>query len=171
MRGIEPVIVAAGVMRSPNAAKGGEDMDYRKFGETWYIRMDRGDEVIRGILDVCEREGIRSAVFSGIGGLSRAEVQTFRPERGEFETEAIEGMLELVCLNGNVIVDADGARRQHTHALLAYKDGAEHRVAGGHVKSLTVLYTAEIELRPVVGGEIRWRFNPETGTGFWDFGK
>lgn len=144
-------------------------MDYRKYGETWYIRMDRGDEVVRGILDVCEREGIRSAVFSGIGGLSKAEIQTFLPEKGAFETEAIEGMLELVCLNGNVIVDADGRRHQHTHAMLSYRDGEAHRAVGGHVKSLTVLYTAEIELRPVSGGQIGWRFNPETGTGFWDF--
>ena len=29
--------------------------------------------------------------------------------------------------------------------------------------------TGEIELRPVVGGAIRRRYNPETGTGFWDF--
>ena len=143
-------------------------MDYRKYGGTWYIRMDRGDEIIRGVLDVCAREGISSAVFSGIGGCGSAEVQTFVPEKGAFETETVEGVLELVSLNGNVISDEDGARWQHVHALLAYKDGAAHRVAGGHMKSLTVLYTAEIELRPVTGGEIGRRYNPETGTGFWD---
>jgi hypothetical protein len=31
------------------------------------------------------------------------------------------------------------------------------------------LYTAEIELRPVVGGVITKRYDPETGTGFWSF--
>ena len=144
-------------------------MEYRKYGETFYIRMDRGDEIIGGILRVCEREGIASAVFSGIGGCSEAQVQTFIPEQGCFETERIEGMLELVCINGNVITDDQGTRYHHTHGLLAYKDAGEHRVAGGHMKSLTVLYTAEIELRPVVGGAIGRRFNPETGTGFWRF--
>ena len=144
-------------------------MDYRQYGGTWYIRMDRGDEVVRGILDVCEREGIRSAIFSGIGGLSRAEIQTFLPEKGAFETEAVEGMLELVCLNGNAIVDADGKLHQHTHAMLSYRDGDAHRMVGGHVKSLTVLYTAEIELRPVIGGEIQKQFDAQTGTGFWSF--
>jgi len=39
----------------------------------------------------------------------------------------------------------------------------------GHIKSVVVLYTAEIELRPVVGGIIRRKYDPETGTGFWDF--
>ena len=43
------------------------------------------------------------------------------------------------------------------------------RMAGGHLKSTTVLYTAEIELRPTIGGSIGRKFDPETGTGFWDF--
>lgn len=29
---------------------------------------------------------------------------------------------------------------------------------------------AEIELRPVLGGRIRRKYDPKTGTGFWDFG-
>jgi hypothetical protein len=33
-----------------------------------------------------------------------------------------------------------------------------------------VSYTAEIELRPVIGGRIKRQFDAETGTGFWDFG-
>ena len=52
--------------------------------------------------------------------------------------------------------------------MFCYKEGDAHRVAGGHVKSVTVLYTAEIELRPVVGGTIKRKYDPETGTGFWD---
>jgi predicted DNA-binding protein with PD1-like motif len=42
-------------------------------------------------------------------------------------------------------------------------------MAGGHLKATTVLYTAEIELRPTVGGAIGRKFDPETGTGFWEF--
>ncbi len=43
-------------------------MDYRKYGDTIYIRMDKGDEIISGILGICKQERISSAVFSGIGG-------------------------------------------------------------------------------------------------------
>ena len=144
-------------------------MDYRKLGNSYYIRMDRGDEVVATILGVCRREGISSATFSGIGGCSDAEIQVFRPDRGEFETERVEGLLELVSLTGNVITDEDGALYHHTHAAIAWKEGGAHRMAGGHVKSLTVLYTAEIELRPVIGGTIGRQYSPETGTGFWRF--
>ena len=144
-------------------------MDYRKFGETYYIRMDRGDEIISSILDICRREGIASAIYSGIGGCSEAQIQTFIPASGSFETQTLSGMLELVSLNGNVVTDDEGVYYHHTHAAFSYKDGDRHCMAAGHIKSITVLYTAEIELRPVIGGEIRRSFDPETGTGFWRF--
>ncbi len=143
-------------------------MEYREFGGTYYIRLDRGDEIISSIAAICEREHVGSAMYSGIGGCSEAQIQTYLPEENGFETRTLAGMLELVSLTGNVVSDGDGLY-QHTHAVFAYKDGGQHRIAAGHIKSITVLYTAEIELRPVVGGTIGKRYDPETGTGFWSF--
>ncbi len=157
-------------------------MEYRKIGDNYYIRMDRGDEIISNLLEICEKESIPSAVFSGIGGCQSAELQVFIPETGSFETEHLERMLELVSLNGNVVRDADGKLYHHTHALFSFKGGTrdvdnivggyqdgQHGMAGGHLKATTVLYTAEIELRPTIGGAIGRKFDPETGTGFWNF--
>ena len=144
-------------------------MDYRKYGDTVYVRMDKGDEIIQSILDVCRQEKIMSATFSGIGGCSGAEVQTYIPETNSFEQQTLEGMLELISLMGNVITDDEGEYYHHTHALFSFKDGEGHGMVAGHIKSITVLYTAEIEIRPVVGGEIKRKHDPETGTGFWDF--
>ena len=145
-------------------------MEARKFNQTYYVRMDKGDEIIRSLLSLCEKEGVASAVFSGIGGCGSAEIQTFLPEKGAFETEKLSGMLELVSLNGNIVSDGEGGLHHHTHAMFSYRENGEHRQAGGHIKSVTVLYTAEIELRPVTGGVIRRKSDPETGTGFWSFG-
>lgn len=144
-------------------------MEYRKYGDTFYIRMDRGDEIIEKILMVCKEEGIHSCTFNGIGGCGKAEIQTFISETGTFEMRRLEGMLELVSLNGNVITDENGDYYHHTHAVFPYKVGEDHRVAAGHMKSIMVSYTAEIELRPVVDGEIKRKYDSETGTGFWSF--
>ena len=54
-------------------------MEYRRFGDAYYIRIDRGDEIISSILDVCRAEHVQSATFSGIGGCSEAQIQTFVP--------------------------------------------------------------------------------------------
>ncbi|MBR1712342.1 MAG: DUF296 domain-containing protein [Alloprevotella sp.] len=144
-------------------------MEYRKIGDNYYVRMDRGDEIVSILLGICERESIPSAVFSGIGGCQRAELQVFIPEAGSFETERLEGMLELVSLNGNVVRDETGQLFHHTHAMFSFKEGGRHSMAGGHLKATTVLYTAEIELRPTIGGAIGRKSDPETGTGFWNF--
>ncbi len=144
-------------------------MDYKKIGDTYYIRMDRGDEIISNILAVCRDEAVSSAVFTGIGGCERAELQVFIPEEGRFETELVEGMLELVSLNGNVVSADDGQLFHHTHALFSFKKDGCQGMAAGHLQATTVLYTAEIELRPTVGGAIGREYDPETGTGFWHF--
>ena len=143
-------------------------MEYRKLGDAYYVRMDRDDEIIDKILKLCRKENISSCTFGGIGGCGRATIQTFLPETGTFETREIAGLLELVSLTGNVVTDEKGIRSHHTHAVFAYKDGEEHRIAAGHIKDITVSYTAEIELRPT-SGVIGRTFDPETSTGFWHF--
>lgn len=54
-------------------------MDYRKIGDFYYLRMDRDDEIISKILEICKKEKISSAIFSGIGGCKEAEIQTYIP--------------------------------------------------------------------------------------------
>ena len=144
-------------------------MDYRKYGDTYYIRFDRGDEIVRGILEVCSREKIRSAVYSGIGGCESAEIQTCNPAERQFDTHRVQGMLELVSMNGNAMLDTEGAYTHHTHAVFSFLEDGVHRIMAGHVKSAAVLYTAEIELRPVIGGEIRRSYDKQNRTRFWDF--
>ena len=144
-------------------------MDYKRMGDTVYIRMDRDDEMIGGVLDVCKKERIPSATFTRIGGCGEAQIQTFMPETRSFETQTIRGMLELVSLTGNIVSDEQNELHHHTHAVFSYKDGEQHRFAAGHMKSITVSYTAEIVLTPVIGGVIKRQYDPETGTGFWSF--
>ena len=144
-------------------------MEYKFFEKIGYVRFDRGEEIVNGLLELCKKDDIKSAIFSGIGGCSEAEIQTFIPETGSFETKKLTGMLELVSLNGNITTDDDENLYHHTHAVFSYKDNGKHCVIGGHLKSVTVLYTAEIELRPVIGGIIKRKHDPETGTGFWKF--
>ena len=144
-------------------------MEYRKYGDTYYIRGDRGDEIVACILAVCEKENIASATFAAIGGCGAAEIQTFIPEEQTYETRRIEGMLELASMNGSVTRGVDGGLAHHTHAVFAYKEDGEHKTAGGHIKSATVLITAEIELRPVAGGTIGRRRDDTLGAAVWDF--
>ncbi|MBR0414675.1 MAG: DNA-binding protein [Clostridia bacterium] len=144
-------------------------MDYKKLGDTYYLRFDKGEEIVSGIRTICQKEHITSATYSGIGGCSDAEIQTFIPEKGAFVSDKMEGMLELVSLMGNIVANDSGELKTHTHAIFAYLENGEHRTIAGHLKATTVLYTGEIELRPVQGGDIHLKPSVETGTDFWDF--
>lgn len=31
-------------------------MEYKKIGETYYVRMDRGDEIVSNLLEICRKE-------------------------------------------------------------------------------------------------------------------
>ena len=69
-------------------------MDYRKFGECYYIRMDRDDEIISTILEICKKENIRSATFSGIGGCKDAEIQRKLLEVREYSSFLTKCLIE-----------------------------------------------------------------------------
>ncbi len=144
-------------------------MEFRRYGDTYYIRMDRGDEIISSLIDLCSKENISSCTYSGIGGCGSCRLQTFIPETGEFETSVLDGMLEMASLTGNIISDEEGRLYSHAHGVFAYKEDGRHKVAAGHLRSTVVLYTAEITLTPVPEAGIKRQFDPETGTGFWKF--
>ena len=44
-------------------------MDYRKFGECYYIRMDRDDEIISTILEICKNHNPNSTATNDCGFL------------------------------------------------------------------------------------------------------
>ena len=52
-------------------------MKYRKIGNSYVIRLERGEKVIEKLTEFCRKEGIKSGHCSGIGGLERAEIAYF----------------------------------------------------------------------------------------------
>ena len=42
-------------------------MEYRKFADTYVIRLDKGEEIISSLQAICEKENIRLGSVEGIG--------------------------------------------------------------------------------------------------------
>ena len=95
-------------------------MDYRKFDGSIYVRFNRGDEIIKGIMEICKKENILSATYSGIGCCSEATIASYIPEKNDFLEHKKKGVLELVSLNGNISADDNDQIYHHTHALFSY---------------------------------------------------
>ncbi len=143
-------------------------MEYRNYNNIIYMRLDKGDEVLSSIIDVCKKEGIKSCIFSSIGGCDYAKLGTFRPSQGTYGEYEKEGMLVLVSLNGD-IKDSEQGPLVHAHACLSYEEDGQIKLTGGHLLALRVLITAEIEIRPVVGGVIKTKPGQIPGPKVWDF--
>lgn len=143
-------------------------MDYRKLGEKLCVRLDKGDELLTQILQICRREGIQSATFHGIGAFGQVCVATYIPEKDDFLDHWKAGMLELVSLDGNISHDEDGQIYEHAHTMFSYVD-REGNVSsfGGHLKSAVVSYTAEIVIEPFCGNGLGRMTDPNTGITVW----
>ncbi|MBR1733896.1 MAG: DUF296 domain-containing protein [Alphaproteobacteria bacterium] len=143
-------------------------MDYKKFGNSLYIRFDKADEIVAGIMAICEKEKIVSATYSGIGCCSEVVVSSYIPKKNLFKEETKTGVLDIVSLNGNISLDENNKIYSHTHAMFSFLDSNGNiALTGGHLIKATILYTAEIVINPVAGGMIRRMKDPITRITVW----
>lgn len=142
-------------------------MEYRKFSEKYYIRLDKSDEVIASLLKLCEKERISVAQIQGIGGCDTVTTGVFDLEKRVYNEETVSGMLEMISLDGN-ITENEGKPYLHAHATFAYKEDGETKLLSGHLLRAVIGLTGEIVLTPA-DGRISRRFVEEDGIRVWDF--
>ena len=128
-------------------------MEYRVFEDVILVRLDKGDEIVKSLLDVAEKENVRLASISGIGATDDFEVGVFDLDRSDYDHFIFTGNHEIVALVGN-LTTKDGAPYIHLHITCA---GAEGKIVGGHLFEAKISLTAEIFLQKAPGGAERLR--------------
>lgn len=132
-------------------------MEYKRFAGKIAVRLDKGDEIIDKIKEVCKKEGVKAAYFSGIGATDDFIVGVFDVIKKEYETQNFNGDYEINVLAGNVTTVASEPY-VHAHITCTGKNG----VVGGHLLSGAISLTGEI-LIDVLDGEITRERNAELG--------
>lgn len=117
-------------------------MKYAVLGSNEVIRLDAGEKIVETLLSLCEREGIGSGFFNGLGAVSEAELGHFDPATRRYSWIKLSGPYEIVALYGN-ITTVDGKPFLHAHA--AFGDSGLN-VRGGHLREAVVSVTCEITL-------------------------
>ena len=134
-------------------------MNYRKIGESYLIRLERGEKVMGKLKEFCEKEGIRSGHFTGIGGLERMEIAYYTIEDKKYHSKSFEKPpYELLSIKGNVSVSG-GSLKIHAHVVIG---DATFKTFGGHLNEGIVLPTCEIVFVPF-GEKVERKMNQETG--------
>lgn len=139
-------------------------MDYKKFGDTYVIRLDPGEEIVQSMLTLAARENIKLAHLRGLGAVNNVTLKSFRPDTKQYAAHMYHTDLEIVSFNGN-LTTLNG--RPYAHFHMAVGDTVGH-VYGGHLNKAVVSSTCEIFLN-VVDGVVERKPNAEIGLNVMTF--
>lgn len=76
-------------------------MEYRKFGKQYVIRLEKGEEIVSSIKDLCEKENIKLGSLSGIGAVNKVTAGLFKTGEKKYVSRTYEEDMEIVSLGGN----------------------------------------------------------------------
>ena len=139
-------------------------MDYRKFGNRYVLRLDRGEEIVGTLKKFCEDERIELGWIKGIGAVNRATIGLFDTKNRQYHSIELEGDHEITSLAGNIST-LGGRVYLHLHVNLSDND---FRVRGGHLNSAVISGTGEIVIEAMTGNVDRV-FNEEIGLNLYRF--
>lgn len=89
-------------------------MEYKKFGSTFAVRINRGEEVIAQLEKLCKAENIYFAKVSAIGAADKITVGLYNVEQKKYFKKAFIGEAEITSLLGN-ITEKNGEPYIHLH--------------------------------------------------------
>ena len=139
-------------------------MEYKKFENHYVIRIEKGEEVLSKLKELCKTENIRLGSIFGIGAANKVEIGLFNTETKEYKTTVMEGMYEVTSLIGNVTRKEE---KVYLHCHINFSD-VSLKNYGGHLVSLYISATCEIILTEIKG-EVNRDFNDEIGLNLFKF--
>jgi uncharacterized protein len=113
-------------------------MEFRKEGQHFVIRLQKGEKVLETINSFLEEKQIRGGFIQGIGAVSSAEVGYYEMEKKQYLWESYNEDMEVISLMGSIT-----ELGPHLHIVLSDK---QFKLHGGHLKEATVAATLEIFL-------------------------
>lgn len=140
-------------------------MEYRKFGHTYLIRMDRGEEVVKCLYEFAEKENVHLASFSAIGACDKVTVGCYDVSEKQYHSKTLEGAYEITDLSGN-ITKKDGKVYLHLHITVADEN---QNAFGGHLNACTISGTCEMFANVIEGTVTRKNDDiGNTGLNIWN---
>ena len=124
-------------------------MRNQKYENVYAVRIDKGEEIVEKLKELCRTENIRFAQVSAIGASEHAVLGVYDLAKQEYAREAISCFCEITSLTGNITTDQ------------------QHQIHGGHVLELTVGATCEIFIR-VIDATVGRIHNDQMGINLWD---
>lgn len=139
-------------------------MEYRKFGDTYVVRLFTGEMIHDCLTRLCREEDIRLAQVNGIGALDHAVVGLYKMAEKKYLPTTLDEEMEILSLTGSV-TRMDGEPYLHLHAALGREGGV---TAGGHLTQGRISVTGELFVRTLPGSVGR-RLDEAIGINMMEF--
>lgn len=114
----------------------------KKNNSGYWLRLDKGEELMRTLTQFCEENNIFGGWISGLGGALWADLAFYHLEQKAYEFDRIDEPLEVTNLSGN-ITRVNGKPFLHVHATVS---DLNYHAYAGHLKELAVAATLEVKL-------------------------
>ena len=139
-------------------------MDYKRFGDVIFARIDKGEEILEQVKELAARESIRLASVQALGAVGEFTVGVFDTKEKKYRSNSFQGTFEIVSLAGTIDT-LDGEFYCHFHMSAANEKG---EVFGGHLNKAVVSATCEMVIR-TASGSVDRQHNEEVGLNLWNF--
>ena len=140
-------------------------MQFRNFKNKYFVRIDRGEEIISSLKNLCESEKITLAEVKALGAVDDFTVGLFDTKEKKYHSNTFKFPAEITSLWGTVTT-MDGKFYAHLHMSAADKEG---KVWGGHLNSAVVSATCEMIVEKVPDGVVERKFSDEIGLNLFEF--
>ena len=139
-------------------------MEYRRFGNTIYLRLDPKEEILEEIGKVAKKENIRLAQVTGLGAINDFTAGVYNTVTKEYHSIQFQGAFEIVSLTGTV-TRKDGDVYLHLHIAAGDEEGLVH---GGHLNRAIISATCQMVIT-ILDGTVDRKFDPDIGLNLFDF--
>lgn len=132
-------------------------------------RLDKGADLIDGLLEVCRQRQVRTGTVVALGALQAVEVAHYDTAHKRYRPgRKLEGPLEILSAVGNVS-EREGELALHLHITLSREGDNGIEVLGGHVISGEV-FACEFSLTALDDVMLRRGQDRATGLPLWKHG-
>ena len=139
-------------------------MDYRRFGTTIVMRIDKGEEVLTQLKAMALKEDIKLASVRALGATNDFTVGVFKVDEKKYYANHFTGDFEIVSLTGTIST-MNGEYYAHLHMSAG---DAQGRVFGGHLNEAIISATCEMVVE-VIDGRVERAYDDDIGLNLFKF--
>ncbi len=139
-------------------------MKYKQSNNFYFVRIDRGEEVLAKLKEVCEKENITLGKIEGLGATDKLTIGLFDIQEKFYHKTTLTGPMEIISFIGNIST-SNGKTYLHCHINVCNKN---MQIFGGHLNECFISATGEFVITKAEG-TVERELDKEIGLNLFKF--